>query len=150
MAQVLDPKSATDYINCISEENILSDWYALEIQETLTRLESDEASGLSEQEATRRLAEYGPNELVERGTLPPLQILLNQFKETMVVILVIAAVVSFALGESPTPCRPGDRGIERCWVSARNTRPNRRCGLEEAGRTAGAVRRCGHIREVSR
>ena len=39
------------------------------------------------------------NELVERGQISPWRILLSQFTELMVIILIIAAIVSLALGE---------------------------------------------------
>lgn len=77
----------------------MSDWYAVEPQEIFTRLESEAERGLSQAEAARRLSEHGPNELVERGAKTPFQILLEQFKETMVVILILAAIISAALGE---------------------------------------------------
>jgi Ca2+-transporting ATPase len=55
--------------------------------------------GLSETEAQARLAQYGPNELVERGGKSPLKILWQQFTSTMVLILIAAAVISGLLGK---------------------------------------------------
>jgi Ca2+-transporting ATPase len=54
---------------------------------------------LSEGEAARRIAQYGPNELVEKGGKSPWLILWEQFASTMVVILLVAAVVSALLGD---------------------------------------------------
>jgi Ca2+-transporting ATPase len=65
----------------------------------LSKLKGDEAEGLSEQEAAARLDTYGPNELVERGGKSSWNILLDQFKDTMVVILIIAAIISIVLQE---------------------------------------------------
>mgnify|MGYP002476545480 CR=1 FL=1 len=45
------------------EEN----WHALSSQEILEQLATPPDQGLSAEEAARRLVEYGPNELVERG-----------------------------------------------------------------------------------
>jgi magnesium-transporting ATPase (P-type) len=39
-------------------------WHTLTVDETLERLNSDE-EGLSQEEAERRLSEFGPNQLAE-------------------------------------------------------------------------------------
>ena len=56
-------------------------------------------TGLSEAEANRRLIEYGPNELIERGLRSPWSILAAQFTEVMVIILIVAAAVSLLIGD---------------------------------------------------
>src|SRR5512143_1086539 len=76
-----------------------SAWHTLEPPEALLRLGVDGASGLTEQEAARRLAESGANELVERGVRSPASILLDQFASVMVGVLLAAAAVSLAIGE---------------------------------------------------
>ncbi|MDY4431252.1 cation-translocating P-type ATPase [Evtepia sp.] len=55
--------------------------------------------GLSGQEAARRLAQYGPNELREGGKKSTLRIFLEQFLDFLVIILIIAAAVSAVLGD---------------------------------------------------
>ena len=55
--------------------------------------------GLSSEEAARRLLEYGRNELQREKAVSPLEIFLGQFKNFLIVILLAAAVVSFAVGE---------------------------------------------------
>lgn len=56
--------------------------------------------GLSNTEAQSRLAEYGPNQIVRKKTLPPaLRILLGQFKNWLTLILLGATVIAFFLGE---------------------------------------------------
>ncbi|MDZ7737062.1 MAG: HAD-IC family P-type ATPase [Gammaproteobacteria bacterium] len=59
------------------------------------------AEGLSSEEAARRLAEYGPNRLPE----PPLPgvaaIFLRQFLSPFIYILLVAAVISYLLGQMP-------------------------------------------------
>jgi len=77
----------------------VSDWYRLESEEVLARLETDPEQGLAGPEVKRRLAEYGLNELIERGTKSPWRILWEQMTALLVVILMIAAVVSLALGD---------------------------------------------------
>lgn len=64
----------------------------------------DPAVGLSSDEAARRLAEHGANELDEAPREPAWKRLLEQFREPLVLILLVAAVVSFvASGELKTP-----------------------------------------------
>ena len=53
----------------------------------------------SSEEAQRRLAEYGPNELAEAGVKSPWRILAEQFTSLLIIILIIAAVVSAFLGD---------------------------------------------------
>jgi Ca2+-transporting ATPase len=77
----------------------VNDWYRLESEEVLARLETDPEQGLAGAEVERRLAEYGPNELIERGTKSPWRILWEQMTALLVVILIIAAIVSLALGD---------------------------------------------------
>ncbi|MGD8586477.1 MAG: cation-translocating P-type ATPase [Chloroflexota bacterium] len=76
------------------------DWYKLTLEETVKELETDPEKGLTSAEAKTRLERYGRNELIERGRISPWRILFNQFKELMVIILIIAAIVSLALGET--------------------------------------------------
>jgi Ca2+-transporting ATPase len=74
-------------------------WYRLEADEALARLGSDGQQGLGQAEARRRLAQYGPNELVERGLKSPWRILWEQLTAIMVLILIVVTVISIALGE---------------------------------------------------
>ena len=64
----------------------------------LTGLQTGE-NGLSAQEAAQRLAKYGPNELREGGKKSTARIFLEQFLDFLVIILIIAAAVSAALGD---------------------------------------------------
>jgi Ca2+-transporting ATPase len=73
--------------------------YQQTTEQVITSLQSDSETGLSKAEAQKRLAQYGPNELVERGKKSPFVIFLSQFKEVMVIVLLIAALVSAFLGE---------------------------------------------------
>jgi Ca2+-transporting ATPase len=78
----------------------MTSWHQLEIEAALTQLEVDERRGLTAAEAGRRLARYGPNDIVERGTKTLLRILWEQLTGIMMAILIIAALVSFFLGET--------------------------------------------------
>lgn len=70
-----------------------------EAREIIRRLNSEAAQGLSDAEALRRLEEYGPNELKDRGSKRPWRILWEQLTAAMIVILIIAAAISLALGD---------------------------------------------------
>jgi magnesium-transporting ATPase (P-type) len=64
------------------------------------RLQVDPAKGLMTEEARRRLVELGPNELTERSARNPWTILWDQLSATMVVVLLAAAAISFALSDA--------------------------------------------------
>ena len=69
------------------------------IDEVVRGLQTDLDRGLSETEAQARLRKYGPNELRERPRPGFLSLLLNQFNNFLVIILIVAAVVTVLLGE---------------------------------------------------
>lgn len=72
-------------------------WHQLDPQRTLRELRVDPSSGLSETEATRRVSEYGRNELVVSGIKSPWLILWQQLTALMVLILIVAAAISALL-----------------------------------------------------
>jgi P-type Ca2+ transporter type 2C len=72
-------------------------WHTLSTDEALTRLQSS-LDGLTNEEAARRLAEYGPNELTVAPRSSPWKLLLDPLKNGLIVILLIAAVLSAFLG----------------------------------------------------
>src|SRR3990172_6854257 len=78
--------------------NINKVWHNLEISEVIASFNSNK-DGLSQEEAKRRLAEFGPNELVEKHKISPWAIFLEQFKNFLIIILLIAAILSGVLGE---------------------------------------------------
>lgn len=56
------------------------------------------ASGLTSEEAAARLEQYGPNELQAARRISPWEILLEQFKNVLIIILLIATALSAFLG----------------------------------------------------
>ncbi|MDF2157099.1 cation-translocating P-type ATPase [Algoriphagus sp. CAU 1675] len=56
-------------------------------------------SGLSQQEAANRLLSKGPNKLIEKKKQPAWKLFLGQFKDFMISILIIAALLSGIAGE---------------------------------------------------
>ena len=74
-------------------------WYLQTSDATLAALTSDQVRGLAQAEVERRLAQYGPNELVEKGIKSPWRILLEQLSDAMVIVLIVAAIISGFIGE---------------------------------------------------
>ncbi len=77
----------------------MTNWYYLEADQVVDELQTNLETGLSDTEVKSRLEKYGLNELVDKGGKSPWLMLWDQLKELMVIILIIAAVVSFLLGE---------------------------------------------------
>ena len=72
-------------------------WQTKSVEETLRDLETNE-NGLTSGEAEARTKTYGYNELVEKKRITPLQILLNQFKDIFVLMLIAAIALSVIIG----------------------------------------------------
>ncbi len=68
-------------------------------EDVLARLETNAQQGLTAAEAAKRLEQFGPNSLQEKKRQSLFSKLLNQFKDTMVIILVVASLVSGFLNE---------------------------------------------------
>src|SRR5436853_1777405 len=73
------------------------DWHSLPADAVLRRLDASPL-GLNSQDAARRLVRFGANELVQTARVNPLRILLSQFVDVLVIVLIIAAIISWALG----------------------------------------------------
>ncbi|NPV27708.1 MAG: calcium-transporting P-type ATPase, PMR1-type [Firmicutes bacterium] len=74
-------------------------WHSLDLIEATTKLGTDLRKGLSSKEATRRLEQYGPNQLAEPTRISPIKMFISQFKDFMVLILLTATIISGLLGE---------------------------------------------------
>lgn len=74
-------------------------YYKKSIQETCEELNTNQKTGLSMEEAKKRLMEKGPNELVEKKMKTKLEMFLAQLKDTLIYILFGAAAISIALNE---------------------------------------------------
>src|SRR3989338_4999619 len=73
-------------------------WHTLSVDRTLAFLEVQPKQGLSEEEAKKRLEQYGPNQLTAAHRTKWWELLLEQFKNVLVVILLIAVALSAVLG----------------------------------------------------
>ena len=70
-------------------------YYSKSVSQAL-EAQQDDQKGLSDQQARTRLEQYGPNKLSEGKKKSVLQIFLEQFKDLLVVILIVAALISAA------------------------------------------------------
>ena len=74
-------------------------WHAVTAADAAARLEVAPAHGLSPEAAAARLAESGENRLAETAPRPPWLKLLDQFRNVLVVVLLVAAVLAWAIGD---------------------------------------------------
>ena len=69
----------------------------------LKELQTSPEQGLSSEQAAQRLAQYGENKLKEKKKKTNLQRFWGQFKDAMIIILLVAAMISFVIA-----CVEGD------------------------------------------
>ncbi|MBD0308701.1 MAG: HAD-IC family P-type ATPase, partial [Microcoleus sp. T1-bin1] len=74
--------------------NSPSSWHTVAIDKTLQQLSSNKDAGLSSQQVSERLQQYGPNELEETGGRSPWSIFVDQFTNIMLLMLIGVAVIS--------------------------------------------------------
>lgn len=73
------------------------EFYRMTAQETLDALGTT-VKGLPRDEAAKRLKEHGPNELTGEYLVPRWRLFLSQFRDLLVIVLIIAAGISLAIG----------------------------------------------------
>lgn len=80
-------------------------WHAVDATDALALLQSDRQTGLSNREVEARQARFGPNELEESGGRSSWHILLDQFTNIMLLMLIAVAIVSgvLALRDNEVP-----------------------------------------------
>jgi Ca2+-transporting ATPase len=74
------------------------DWHSIEADEALQRLESSN-TGLNTADAEKRLTELGPNSIPEKQRRTLLVMVVGQFADVMIVVLLMAALISGFIGE---------------------------------------------------
>ncbi len=74
-------------------------WHTREVGEAVKELNTSIKTGLSESEAQKRVTEFGYNELKKRKGRGISTIFLDQFKGLLIMVLAVAALISFLLGE---------------------------------------------------
>ena len=77
-------------------------WYALSADDVAGKFDVDPASGLSAANAAELLHKDGPNALPAEKSVPGWRRFLDQYRAYMQIILLIAAVVSLAIGQWST------------------------------------------------
>lgn len=82
-------------------ENIRTDFtfHATTVEEAAVLLQSDVLQGLTTNQVKERIGQFGLNTITEEKTLTPFQILFNQFKSPIVLLLLFAAGMSFGFKE---------------------------------------------------
>lgn len=73
-------------------------YYRESKEELIKELGANEEQGLTNKAAQEKLAQVGPNALVEGKKKSVLEVFLEQFKDLMVIILIVAAVISAFTG----------------------------------------------------
>ena len=81
--------------------------YTANNEELLNNLQVNPDKGLSSTEASKRLAEYGENKLQAKKKQSILQRFLEQFYDVMILILILAAAISFVVA-----CYEGEGSYE--------------------------------------
>ena len=74
-------------------------WHSTQIDSIIGQLDTDPRQGLTTEEAKRRLQVHGYNELREEAKTSPLVLFINQFKNTLIIILIVATVLSALIGD---------------------------------------------------
>jgi len=74
------------------------DYYRMSVDECLEELDTSE-EGLDREEANRRLKKYGRNELETKIEMPTWLLFLSQFKELLVIILIIGGLIAYFIGD---------------------------------------------------
>jgi Ca2+-transporting ATPase len=75
-------------------------WHAISAGDAVQRLNSDARRGLSTAEAAARLAQVGENRLAEAPPRPKWRAFLDQFKNVLILVLIGAAVLAGAIGDT--------------------------------------------------
>jgi Ca2+-transporting ATPase len=77
-------------------------WFQKHADDVLATMNVDLAEGLSAQEAQRRLQKNGKNQLAAGKKINPLALFFGQFKDVLIIILLVAAVVSWGVSQIST------------------------------------------------
>jgi P-type Ca2+ transporter type 2C len=73
-------------------------WHRLAVPDTFHLLDTSE-TGLTDEEALRRLSVYGANTIDLKASRTPFRIMLGQFTDFMILVLIAAAILSGIIGD---------------------------------------------------
>ena len=74
-----------------------SKWFTKKVEDVEKELQTNVEKGLTTEEVTKRQEKYGLNELKAKKKKSLFQKFLEQFKDFSIIILIIAAIISFFL-----------------------------------------------------
>lgn len=74
-------------------------WHTLSAHEAAIQLETNHHTGLTAAQVIERIAHHGPNALQEKRRRSPWRMLLDQFTEFMIIVLIVAAIISGFVGD---------------------------------------------------
>jgi len=86
-------------------------WHTLNVEKTLLELGTNAETGLTTQQVEERLQQYGSNELEETAGRSSWEILLDQFKNIMLVMLIVVAIISGVLDLIALQQGPSEGGV---------------------------------------
>ena len=92
------PKKQIKNLKKGNEEMETKNWFNKEIKDVEKELETNQETGLSQEEVTKRREKYGLNQLKEKKKKSLLMRFIDQFKDFSIIILIIAAIVSGFVG----------------------------------------------------
>jgi Ca2+-transporting ATPase len=92
-----EPIASREFPPAISNNN--EAWHTQHVDAVAGKLDVRPDAGLSADEAAKRAASYGANELRERSVRSVWRMLLDQFADFMILALIAAAVISGILGD---------------------------------------------------
>lgn len=76
-------------------------WHYEPVEQILRELKTDVGTGLSSEEAGRRLSEHGENRIQQESKISPIKIFASQFNDFLIYLLFAAAVLSVLVGLLP-------------------------------------------------
>lgn len=74
-------------------------WHSIELDEVLRTFGASPDRGLTNEEVAKRLQQIGPNELREKPRPTFFHLVLEQFNNFIVILLIVASIISAALGD---------------------------------------------------
>src|SRR4030067_2067621 len=76
-----------------------ANWHSIEAVQVLKELDTDLHRGLTEDAVKSKLEKYGYNELKKEERVSPFTIFINQFKNILIILLLVAICLSALVGE---------------------------------------------------
>ncbi len=83
----------------LNDKDLSIVWHAMSTEEVFKVLETQQKSGLTKEEAARRLQQFGRNELKEKPRPTFFKMVIDQLNSFVVILLIVASVISAILGD---------------------------------------------------